>query len=84
MMFNEDYSAISVESFQNLITYYAKRPNKVLRMEATNTAEFYYDTYKDIIIQLLETMKNCLISRDYDGWVTTVTSYYEQFINQDN
>ena len=78
MMFNEGYSAITVKSFKDLITYYANRPNKKERIFATNNADYYYNTYKGIIVQKLEIMKKCLIDKDYELWCNTVNGILEE------
>jgi len=81
MMYNEDYSAIGVDSFQNIITYYANRPNINMRVVASNKAQFYYDTYKGVIVSLLETMRNALIKRDYSLWFNKVSEFYTKYMD---
>ena len=81
MMFNKDYSAITAKSFQDLITYYEKRPDKNLRIYATNSAEYYFVTYKDSVVNMLKIMKECLIKRDSDSWITAVNGFYEKFLD---
>lgn len=80
MMFNADYSAINANAFNTLIVHYAKRPVLSQRMIAKENAQYYCDTYKSVIIHLLETMKTAIINRDYDSWVTAVSDFYTKFM----
>lgn len=79
MMFNEDYSAIRIESFDNIIYYYANRPNKLKRMTAKNVAQYYYENYKDEIVKMLEEMKICIINRKYNDWADCVNAFCKKY-----
>lgn len=79
MMFNEDYSAIRVESFDGIIHYYANRPNKSERMTAKNDAQYYCGKYKDEIVKMLEKMKICIINRKYNDWADCVNAFCEKY-----
>ena len=79
MMFNEDYSAIRIESFDNIIYYYANRSNKLKRMTAKNVAQYYYENYKDEIVKMLEEMKICIINRKYNDWADCVNAFCKKY-----